>query len=393
MKKLYPLIVLLFVGYGLFAQDVNLGDFEDGSVGSWENWGGANTVVDNPYKENMVNTSAKVMKYVPGDAWQAVKIWKDGGVIEGSYVSLTVDVYLETAGSVQLYMDNSPSGGATYTKSKSVAAGQWIKLTFDLSTISPRDYQQLAFQNSIAGTYYFDNITLIEGTLPGVDPNKTILNNFEDGSVDSWASWQTGATVSVVDNPAATGINTTAKSLQLVTNGGWSSIAKWFGDGGFTSKKPAKLTLMVYASVATDLKLQLDNPIVTGTANVEDYRTITNPNTWTLVEYDLSALAEWGFKQMAFQPKDNGTFYFDEITVFYTETTPVFEQTQNQVRIFSNSGVLTISGQEQQNIQIYNATGAKMFEQTAAGSTVNVNLPKGLYIVVVNNKATKVIVK
>jgi hypothetical protein len=34
-----------------------------------------------------------------------------------------------------------------------------------------------------------------------------------------------------------------------------------------------------------------------------------------------------------------------------------------------------------------------MFEQTAAGSTVNVNLPKGLYIVVVNNKATKVIVK
>lgn len=39
------------------------------------------------------------------------------------------------------------------------------------------------------------------------------LNDFEDGAADSWASWQGGASVEVVDNPSATEPNTSSKAF------------------------------------------------------------------------------------------------------------------------------------------------------------------------------------
>ena len=152
---------LLFGTAGMFAQDVNYGDFENGLVGIWENWGGTHTVENNPNTTNAINTSSKVIKYVPAANYQAVKIWKSG-VISGNYASIEVDVYAETAGDIQIYFDNSVSAptAAAYTAAKTLTAGAWQHLSFDLSSVPLKDYQQMAFQNMYVGVLYFDNVTL-----------------------------------------------------------------------------------------------------------------------------------------------------------------------------------------------------------------------------------------
>ncbi len=48
----------------MMAQNVVLGDFENGELGLWnETWGGTVTVMDNPNTDNVVNTTAKVLKF------------------------------------------------------------------------------------------------------------------------------------------------------------------------------------------------------------------------------------------------------------------------------------------------------------------------------------------
>ena len=107
------------------------------------------------------------------------------------------------------------------------------------------------------------------------------LNDFEDGAADSWASWQGGASVEVVDNPSATEPNTSSKALKLTPEKAWGSIAKWMGDG-FLTKESAKISVLVYSTDAeNEIKIYLEN----GGAGEEKIETETfkpvAQNTWT----------------------------------------------------------------------------------------------------------------
>lgn len=397
MKKIYTFILLLLLTpLFISAQDLVLADFEDGALGAWnETWGGTVTVVDNPQTDNSVNTSSKVLKYEPTSEYQAIKTWHPG-IVDGNYVAVNIDVYMETAGNIQMVVGNSVSKGADYSKALSVGAGEWTSLSFDISTLVVRDYQQLAFQNVANQIIYFDNITLIAGELEEVDPNIRVLNNFEDGAIDNWESWQTTATIAVIDNPVPDEtLNVSQKVASLITTEEWGSFKKWYGDAGFAAKKPSTLSVLVYSSLATQIKLRMDNPINSANEKPE-YEEFKNvpANAWTIVEYDLTALEDYGYKQIAFQPEHIGTFYFDDITLTNADLTSTREiENKNESQIFTSKNQITIGNCVGQSVAIYSINGMKVFDQKATSSSITTTVPTGLYIVVVDNIPTKVLVK
>lgn len=339
--------------------------------------------------------SSKVLKYEPTGEYQAIKTWQ-GGIVDGNYVSVNIDVYMEIAGNIQMVLGNSVSEGANYSKALSVGAGEWTSLSFDISTLVVRDYQQLAFQNVANQIIYFDNITLIAGELEEVDPNIRVLNNFEDGAIDNWESWQTTATIAVIDNPVPDEtLNVSQKVASLITTEEWGSFKKWYGDAGFAAKKPSTLSVLVYSSLATQIKLRMDNPINSANEKPE-YEEFKNvpANAWTLVEYDLTALEDYGYKQIAFQPEHIGTFYFDDITLTNADLTSTREiENKNESQIFTSENQITIGNCVGQSVAIYSINGMKVFDQKATLSSITTTVPTGLYIVVVDNIPTKVLVK
>ncbi|MCA1745335.1 MAG: DUF6383 domain-containing protein, partial [Bacteroidales bacterium] len=171
------------------------------------------------------------------------------------------------------------------------------------------------------------------------------------------------------------------------------SLAKWYGDSGFAAQKPDALSVMVYASVATQIKIQLDNPIDAENTKHEAYKNM-DAETWTLLEYDLSGLTDYGYKQVAFQPEHAGTFYFDNVQLLYaTETSDKEFKAVIESPVFTSGNGITVTNCAQREVAIYNINGSKVFEQTASSPSVTVNVVKGLYIVMVDQIPTKVIVK
>lgn len=394
MKKVYTfIVVLLLTPLFISAQDNVLGDFEDGTQGGWASWGGDVTVVDNPQIGSIVNGSSKVLKYEPSEGYKAIAYWNTG-IVSGDYVSIKVDVYMETAGDIQLSLGNSVSEGAGYTKTLSVDAGEWTTLSFDISTLMLRDYQQLAFQNVAVQDIYFDNIILVAGELGEIDPNTQILNNFEDGAIDNWGSWQESATISVIDNPVSdAGLNASQKVASLVSTEEWGSFKKWFGDAGFAVKEPSTLSVLIYSSVATQIKLQLDNPIISDNDDFEEYKDII-ADEWNLVVFDLTTLEDYGYKQIAFQPEHAGTFYFDDITLTNADLTSTRAiENKDTSKVYASKNQIKVDNCFGQNVVIYAISGMKIYEQKATSSSITTNVQKGLYIVVVDNISTKVLVK
>ncbi len=150
---------------------------------------------------------------------------------------------------------------------------------------------------------------------------------------------------------------------------------------------------MVYASVATQIKNQIDNPHDAENTNHEAYKNI-DAETWTVLEYDLSTLTDYGYKQVAFQPEHAGTFYFDNIQLIKaTPTSARKPKAEDKSPVFNSVSGITITNCAHRQVSIYNINGAKIYAQKVASSTISVNVPKGLYIVMVDQIPTKVIVK
>jgi hypothetical protein len=61
--------------------------------------------------------------------------------------------------------------------------------------------------------------------------------------------------------------------------------------------------------------------------------------------------------------------------------------------IYTSNGSVVINDSEGKNVEVYAISGTKIFGQTAKTSVVSVPVPSGIYIVVVDNAASKVVVK
>jgi len=308
-------------------------DFETvGQTYSFVNFGGGDaSVIANP-KPGTINTSAKVGKMVKN----APEVW--GGSLIGlsSPIDFSVNkvmrlkVYSPRVGAkVLLKVENAANNGIFFEKEVSTTvANQWQDLTFDFRTINTSNAYNnvvLIFDLGTPGngsanfTFYFDDLrqtnTIEELALPMSFESTALNYDFVNFG---------GAGASVVNNPNATGINTSSKVGKMVKGapevwaGSFISLANPID---FSTKKFMKVKVHS-PRVGAKLLLKVENQTNGGISFEKEVAT-TVANAWEELTFDFTAINTANSYQKvvlifdlgtAGDGSSNYTYYFDDIS-------------------------------------------------------------------------------
>jgi hypothetical protein len=404
MKKIYLTTIFTLLSLGLFAQVNLFSDFESNSDPfGWTSWQTNATVdvVANP-SSTTVNSSDYVIKLVSSaddpanaaTAWGSLNTWKNGGLsfVKPTTVSVLVNPSITTT--VKLDLQNSVSTAANAEfYINSVPSNTWTKLEFDVSSLSVWDYQNITFQMEGDMTTYFDDIKVHYDENSKTTDGGYIVSSFEsnDGIMSVWDNW--GGSHSVIANPHLTAGNTSANVLEYVPGGAWQAVKMTFQTGLF-GEKPTTIKVKVYSDTESTVQLSLTDG---SNAAQEDIGKTISANQWNELEFDVSAITAWDYNTIVFQNSEIATYYFDDLTVYFSGTsTGINEPKTNKAQDFNvttANSQIKVQNCNGSNVAVYSLSGAKVFSQDNAGGTVSVNVAPGLYIVVVDNISTKVIVK
>ncbi len=300
-------------------------DFESTSVSySFVNFGNATTTVaDNPNASG-INLSSKVGKT---DKANGAEVWA-GGFLElpspidfSGSKNFKVKVWSPKSGiTVKLKVENAADGGIAHEIDVvNTMTDAWEELNFDFSGIDvSKQYHKVViffdFGNAGDGsTYYFDDIRLEDQlNLPLTFESSTLNYNFVNfGNV----------TTTVVNNPDASGINTTSKVAESDKANG----AEVWGGGfielpdaiDFSTMKKFKVKVWSPKSGIT-IKLKVENATDGGIAHEIDVVN-TVANGWEELTYDFSAIdvSKTYHKVVIFfdfgTAGDGTKYYFDDI--------------------------------------------------------------------------------
>jgi len=146
------------------------------------------------------------------------------------------------------------------------------------------------------------------------DPKFTLPMDFE--SVEpTWEAFG-GSTYQYIDNPDASGINTSSRVLETVHgNETWAGLfVNVDNKFDFTSKQTIKIKL--WAPATGTMRLKLENSSAT-TQFVEKDVTVDQANTWIELTWDFSDQTSTEFDRLVIFPgwdiANAGTFYVDDI--------------------------------------------------------------------------------
>ncbi|MBE2230452.1 MAG: hypothetical protein IAE96_07420 [Chitinophagaceae bacterium] len=304
-------------------------DFESTTTTyDWFNFDGGNvTIVNNPDASGL-NTSAKVGKMVKnaGQPWG------------GSFLTLSLPmdfsnkifrmkVWSPRVGAkVLLKVENSANSAQNYEKEVlTTVANAWEDLVFDYTGINTgNSYNRvvLIFDNGTPGdgsanfTFYFDDIRLVN-TIPLALPL-----NFEYPITYGWFDFDGGA-VTIINNPDASGINTSAKVGRMVKNPGqpWGgSFLTLSGPIDFSVLRTFKMKVWS-PRVGAKVLLKVENS-ANSSQNYEKEVLTTTANAWEELSFDYTGINtanSYDRIVLIFElgtPGDgsaNFTFYFDDI--------------------------------------------------------------------------------
>ena len=308
-------------------------DFETvGQTYGFVNFGGGDaTVIANP-KPGTINTSAKVGRMVKN----APEVW--GGSLIGlsSPIDFSVNkimrlkVYSPRVGAkVLLKVENAANNGIFFEKEvATTVANQWQDLTFDFRTINTSNAYNnvvLIFDLGTPGngsanfTFYFDDLrqtnTIEELALPMSFESTALNYDFVNFG---------GAGASVVNNPNATGINTSSKVGKMVKGapevwaGSFISLANPID---FSTRKFMKVKVHS-PRVGAKLLLKVENQNNGGISFEKEVAT-TVANAWEELTFDFTAISTANSYQKVVLIFDLGTagdgsanytYYFDDIS-------------------------------------------------------------------------------
>jgi hypothetical protein len=308
-------------------------DFETvGQTYSFVNFGGGDaSVVTNP-KPGTINTSSKVGKMVKN----APEVW--GGSLIGlsSPIDFSVNkimrlkVYSPRVGAkVLLKVENAGNNGVFFEKeAATTVANQWQDLTFDFRAINTSNSYNnvvLIFDLGTPGngssdfTFYFDDLrqtnTIEELALPMSFESTALNYDFVNFG---------GAGASVVNNPNATGINTSSKVGKMVKGapevwaGSFISLANPID---FSTRKFMKVKVHS-PRVGAKLLLKVENQTNGGISFEKEVAT-TVANAWEELTFDFTAINTANSYQKvvlifdlgtAGDGSSNYTYYFDDIS-------------------------------------------------------------------------------
>jgi len=105
----------------------------------------------------------------------------------------------------------------------------------------------------------------------------------------------------------------------------------------------------------------------------------------------ISSKVASDYKQFAIQ-SENEQYYIDNIK-FISPTSTGVKTASTGIELIATQGGVSVKNAEGQAIQIYNLAGAKIKSSVAQSSDEVISLSKGIYVVTVGGKSSKVCVK
>lgn len=305
---------------------------------------GGTVTIDAIDPTNGANKVKKTTKAAGAATWAGTTIGTNLGF--ASRIPLTV---VNSKMSVRVY---SPSVGlhirlkvedhtnptkSVETEALTTVANAWEVLTFDFTNpppstaaLNPAYYYDMAsifFDFGNAGNdkfYYWDDVKFL-GTVPS---NILALPlDFESSTLTYAFTDFDGGVVTVMNNPFATGINTSSKVCKMVKNAGqpWGgSFISLTNPINFAGAANKQFKVKVYSPrVGAKLLLKVENKTNSG-INFEKEVATTVANGWETLTFDYSAINLANAYQNIVLIFDLGTqgdgsanytFYFDDITL------------------------------------------------------------------------------
>ncbi len=237
------------------------------------------------------------------------------------------------------------------------------------------------------------------------------LSDFENGLTNPFGVWN--GEISVVDNPAKDDVNNS--DLVLLHEGNpWSGVSLWYDEEN--AMKPGFKAFEFEVYFDEDDMLEGDDGTpkayfklygansAAGHAEIDVGVNVTEGSKWVTVSLDLSSLDldAVDYKQIAIQ-SEVGNYYVDNLRFIseieydwvlpdLEEETFIPKQTIKK-NIFSINKAIVVNDSEGKFVTVYNTNGSQIYGAQAQTSEITIPAISGIYIVVIDNIATKVIVR
>jgi len=317
-------------------------DFEGPGLNFIGNNGVLTAPVANP-TPNFVNNSANVAQYVKSGAHAYSLITADNGTPFDLSVNNQFQIDVLAAVPTQfIFKLEGTGGGFEFTKNIAVT-GAWQTYTFDFSAQAANTGLSkivMFFDPGVetsTDTYYFDNVCAVPNPCPNDTPDPDIIDDFEcNRNATYTGDW---SFFSVVNNPAPTGDNNSAKVGRFEDPSGPGTE---YSNIQIDYENPIDLTVrnhfscQVWAPKTGNLLIKLEggpNPAM------EVGTQVTELNKWVTYTVDFSSQIGKGHKKFVifFNAGVNGepgdVYHIDNIKLSPAPSAPPIEDFQGGIHL------------------------------------------------------------
>lgn len=311
--------------------------FDAASDLTWNAFDGVlNSPVANP-DPNSVNSSAMCAEYTKSNmhAYSLLLAESATPFDLSVFNQFKLQVYATAPTQVLLKLEG-PSGNIEKTKNIGLA-NAWQEYTFDFSDAAAMtDLTKVIvfFDPGVeqsGDTYYLDNLCAVpQGVCAGSTPDLDIIDDFECNRnatyVNGWDS------LSVVDNPAPSAVNNSAKVGRYVDPLGepWAALLIDYQNALDLSVKN-QIQAKIWSPKATQILFKLEGGL---SAPKEVWVDVTEPNQWVEYNVDFSSEAAANHKKIVIffnagqDPEAGDVYYIDDIR-FAEASETVLEDFEN----------------------------------------------------------------
>jgi hypothetical protein len=309
--------------------------FDDPAVTySTIDFGNNQTVTDND-PTNAANKVKKTTKVSGAETWAGTTLapgFASALPFTASATQMSVRVYSPAAG-IHVRLKAEDRGNNTHsveTEAVTTAANTWETLVFDFANQAAGtaalnlsytfDMASIFFDFGNAGTgkvFYWDDVKFLPANIAGV----ALPLDFESATLTYTFTDFGNAASTVVANPDATGINTSAKVGKLIKASGaevWAgSFIELAAPINFASSTTIKMKVWS-PTAGSVVKLKLEN-LANSNINIERDATTTVAGGWQELSYDFSGIINSNNYQRVVVFFDFGnagtgaSYYFDDI--------------------------------------------------------------------------------
>ncbi|TKC00621.1 hypothetical protein [Pedobacter cryophilus] len=286
------------------------------------------------------NKVAKTTKPTGAEPWAGTTIGSYFNAkipFTATQTQMSVRVYSPAAGiKVRLKVeDHTNNTKSVETESVTTVANNWETLIFDFSTPSVGTASINLANNYDMASIFFDFLKTANGKVFYWDDVTFLTTNVTPEHLGIPIDFQStkftyefgdfaGGVVTLVNNPSASGINTSSKVAKMVKNAGevyGGSTITLTNSINFSVKKIVKVKVFS-PRVGAKLLFKVENSL-NGGSNFEREVTTTTANAWEELTFDFSAIPGGTYDKVVWifdlgtmgNGTANFTYYFDDITL------------------------------------------------------------------------------